>query len=95
MITEISAFLHKGTGNKLLAELRDDKRILGIYVEAGRTEDLFAFREFGSASENDIVTILVETKNADKIFKLITQKADLAEPQSGLVYQMPLHKRAS
>jgi hypothetical protein len=41
------------------------------------------------------VTFLVQTKNADKIFKLITQKADLSEPQSGLVYQMPLHKRAS
>ncbi|MBT7643139.1 MAG: hypothetical protein HN715_09145 [Rhodobiaceae bacterium] len=95
MITEIGAFLHKGTGNKLVAQLKDDKRVLGIYVEAGRTEDLFAFREFGSASENDIVTILVETKNADRLFKLVSQKAALTEPQSGLVYQMPLHKRAS
>jgi hypothetical protein len=95
MITEIGAFLHKGTGSKLLAELEGDKRILGIYVEAGRTEDLFAFREFGSASDNDLVTILAEAKNADAIFKLISEKADLTEPQSGLVYQMPLHKRAS
>ena len=95
MITEIGAFLHKGAGAHLLADLKNDKRVLGIYVEAGRTEDLFAFREFGSASENDILTVLVEAKNADKIFSLISKKAGLERPQSGLVYQMPLHKRAS
>lgn len=95
MITEIGAFLHKGVGAKLAAQLNADKRVLGAYVEAGRTEDLFAFRQFGSASENDILTVLVDAKNADKIFTLICQKAGLDTPQSGLVYQMPLHKRAS
>lgn len=94
MITEIGAFLHKGAGNQLVAELKSDKRVLGIYVEAGRTDDLFAFREFGSASENDILTVLVEEKNAEKIFDIICKKAGLTEPQSGLVYQMPLHKKA-
>lgn len=93
MITEIGAFLHKGHGSHLLAQLKEDKRVLGCYVEAGRTEDLFAFREFGSASENDILTVLVEQKNADKIFTLICKAADLSEPQSGLVYQMPVHTR--
>ena len=43
MITEIGAFMHKGAGQKLVNELHDDKNILGIFVEAGRTEDLFAF----------------------------------------------------
>lgn len=95
MIVEIGAFLHKGIGARLASELNTDKRILGAYVEAGRTEDLFAFREFGSASENDILTVLVDSKSADKIFALICQKAGLNAPQSGLVYQMPLHKRAS
>ncbi len=93
MITEIGAFLHKGHGNHLLAQLKEDKRVLGCYIEAGRTEDLFAFREFGSASENDIVTVLVEHKHADKIFTLICNSAGLDEPQSGLVYQMPVHTR--
>lgn len=94
MITEIGALLHKGAGNQLLGELKKDKRVLGIYVEAGRTEDLFAFREFGSASENDIVTMLVAEKDADKMFDLVCKKAGLKEPQSGLVYQMPLHKKS-
>lgn len=93
MITEIGAFLHKGVGNQLVAELKADARVLGIYVEAGRTDDLFAFREFGSASENDILTVLVEKKNADKMFQIICDMAGLTEPQSGLVYQMPLHKK--
>ncbi|MGC6534250.1 MAG: hypothetical protein ACON4V_01735 [Parvibaculales bacterium] len=93
MITEIGAFLHKGAGAQLVADLKTDKRVLGAYVEAGRTDDLFAFREFGSASENDILTVLVESKNADKIFTLICKKAGLHEPQSGLVYQMPVHTR--
>ena len=48
MITEIGAFMVKGAGQELVHELHDDKNILGIFVEAGRTEDLFAFREFGS-----------------------------------------------
>ena len=95
MITEIGAFVHKGTGTQLVNMLKEDKRVLGVYVEAGRTEDLFAFREFGSASENEILTVLVEEKNADKMFTLICQKAGLDEPQSGLVYQMPLHTRTS
>ena len=66
MMTEIGAFLHKGAGSAMLADLKKDKRVLGIYVEAGRTDDLFAFREFGSASENEIVTILVAENDADK-----------------------------
>lgn len=92
MITEIGAFLHKGAGLELMNELHGDKDILGIFVEAGRTEDLFAYREFGSASENDIVTILVENRHATKIFDLICSKIGLDKPQSGMVFQMPLHK---
>lgn len=93
MITEIGAFLHKGVGNQLVADLKTDKRILGIYVEAGRTDDLFAFRDFGSASENDILSVLVSEKDADKMFDLICKKVDLSKPQNGLVFQMPLHKK--
>jgi len=93
MITEIGAFMHKGEGMQLMNELRDDDEILGIYVEAGRTEDLFAFREFGSASENDIFTILVEARQADKIFDLICSKIGFDRPQRGMVFQMPLHKQ--
>ena len=91
MITEIGAFMHKGEGLRLMNELHGDDKILGIYVEAGRTEDLFAFREFGSASENDIVTILVEARHATKIFDLVCGKIGLDKPQSGMVFQMPLH----
>ena len=93
MITEIGAFMHKGAGLELMNELHGDKKILGIYVEAGRTEDLFAFREFGSASENDIVTILVENRHAKKIFDLICSKIGLDKPQRGMVFQMPLYKQ--
>ncbi len=93
MIIEIGAFMHKGAGQELVNELHDDKNILGIFVEAGRTEDLFAFREFGSASENDIVTILVENRHAIRIFDLMCSKIGLDKPQRGLVFQMPLHKQ--
>ena len=90
MITEIGAFVHKGEGTRLLHELHEDKHILGIYVEAGRTDDLFAFREFGSASEADVLTVLVEAKHADKVFKMICDKAGIDTPQNGFVYQMPV-----
>jgi len=93
MITEIGAFMHKGAGLELMNELHGDKKILGIYVEAGRTEDLFAFREFGSASENDIVTILVENRHAKKIFDLICSKIGLDRPQRGMVFQMSPHRQ--
>ena len=92
MISEIGAFVHKGMGAQLVAELKSDKRVLGIYVEAGRTDDLFAFREFGSASENEVVTLLVESKNADKLFDLLCKKADITKQQNGIAYQMPLFK---
>ena len=39
-------------------------------------------------SENDIVTILVDTRHATKIFDLICSKMGLDEPQSGMVFQM-------
>ncbi len=82
--------MHKGAGLELMNELHDDKSILGIFVEAGRTEDLFAFREFGSASENDIVTILVAKRHANRVFDLICSKIGLDEPQRGMVFQMSL-----
>ena len=85
--------MQKGAGLELMNELHGDKKIIGIFVEAGRTEDLFAFREFGSASENDIVTILVENRHATKIFDLICSKIGLDKPQRGMVFQMPLLKQ--
>ena len=94
MITEIGAFLHKGAGSAMMSDLKSDKRVLGVYVEAGRTDDMFAFREFGSASENEILTVLVAEKDAEKVFDIVCKKAGLTEPQSGLVYQMPLHKKS-
>ncbi len=85
--------MHKGAGLELVNELHDDKSILGIFVEAGRTEDLFAFREFGSASENDIVTVLVANRHASRVFDLICSKIGLDKPQCGMVFQMPLNKQ--
>lgn len=93
MIYEIGAYLHKGEGHRLVEHFRGDKRVLGVYVEQGRTDTLFRFREFGSASENDIVTMIVKQESADAVFKAVHKLVDMERPQSGILFQMPLHKR--
>ena len=93
MICEIGAFLHKGEGAKLVEHFREDPRVLGIYVEAGRTSDLFRFRDFGSASENDIVTLITKQHETDALFDEVCDVAGIDAPQRGIVFQMPLHTR--
>ncbi len=95
MICEIGAFLHKGEGVNLIAHFKADKRVFGVYVEPGRTDDLFKFREFGAASENDIVTLIVDSKHVDKIFSEVESVTGVKTPQRGLIYQMPLHRRVA
>ncbi len=93
MICEIGAFLHKGEGTKIVAHFKEDPRVLGAYVEAGRTSDLFRFREFGSASENDIVMLIVNQIDTDSLFDEVCDLAGIDAPQRGLVFLMPLHTR--
>ena len=95
MIYEIGAFLHKGEGGAMAAKFAEDGRVLGAYVETARTTDLFRFREFGSASENDILTLIVPQAAADAIFDELAEAARFDEPQTGIIFRLPLQQRSS
>ena len=95
MIYEISAFLQKGAGGEMAAMFAEDERVLGAYVEAARTSDLFRFREFGSAAENDILTLIVHQASADAVFDELAQAARFDKPQTGLIFRLPLQQRSS
>lgn len=89
MSCEIGAFVPKGRGARLAHALHADARVSNISVEAGRTTDLFHFREFGSASEVDIVTIIVDAVHRDAVFDEVHALANLDAPDTGIIFLMP------
>ena len=90
---KIGGFFRKGRGARLARRFRGDARVVAMYVEAGRSADLFLFREFGSAAEVDIVTLLVRAEAADAVFAEVYELAGLDRSQTGVMYQAALPQR--
>ena len=68
MTVEIIALVEKNYGQKILEEMNSSQGVLQILNAAGRSDDLFDNKQFGTFGEAAIVTIVADDKQKEKIF---------------------------
>ena len=79
------AYLCYLSGQKIFEEMNSSPGVLQILHAAGRSDDLFENKQFGSFGEAAIVTIVADDKKKEKIFDKVFNLCDLKNKNNGLV----------
>ena len=85
MTVEIIALVEKDYGQKILEEMNSAPGVLQILNAAGRSDDLFENKQFGTFGEAAIVTIVADDKQKDNIFNKIYNLCDLKNNNNGII----------
>jgi len=85
MTIEIIALVEKNYGQTIIEEMNSSPGVLQIFNAAGRTDDLFEDKQFGTFGEAAIVTIVAVEKNKEKIFDKVFNLCDLKNKNNGIV----------
>ena len=68
--------------------LKEDDKVVYVFIETGRSEDLFEEKQFGEFGEASILTILVEKDDQEEVFSKIHEAAELDKRDTGLLLQI-------
>lgn len=89
----ITCFLPKGAGIRLVEILHNEKNIDSTNVHTGRgLRTVESVKDYGAWSEQDVLTVVVDSERADEIFEFIFFQGELNKPAGGFIYQAPLTK---
>jgi len=62
MFIELGSMLSLKVGKAVYDELEKDDRVTYVFLETGRSDDLFEERQFGSFGEAAVLTVIVDKK---------------------------------
>ena len=83
---EIGSMLSLKVGKSVYDELEKDDRVEYVFLETGRSNDLFEERQFGTFGEAAILTVVVDEKDEKGIFELIYETSKLSQEDNGIQY---------
>ena len=86
MPVEIGSMLSLNSGINVYNTLRENDKVLYIFLETGRSDDLFEEKQFGEYGEASILTVIVEEEDKDDVFAEIYETANLNNEYGGLVF---------
>ena len=83
---ELGSMLSLKVGKAVYDELEKDERVSYVFLEAGRSNDLFEERQFGSFGEAAVLTVIVDKKDEKNIFEKIYEISKLSQEDNGIQY---------
>ena len=86
MFMELGSMLSLKVGKAVYDELEKDERVSYVFLEAGRSNDLFEERQFGSFGEAAVLTVIVDKKDEKNIFEKIYEISKLSQEDNGIQY---------
>ena len=86
MQVEIGALVHKDCGQAVLNAMQNTEGVAAIFIETGRSNDLFADRQFGEFGESAIITILADENHRESVFNTLHAACDLHDNARGLIF---------
>ena len=86
MLVEMGSMLSLNSGVKVYDALKDNDKVIYIFIETGRSNDLFDDKQFGEFGEASILTVIVEDVDEDEIFSEIYEAANLDKEDGGIIY---------
>ena len=87
MTVEIIALVEKNYGQKILEEMNSLPGVLQILNAAGRSDDLFDNKQFGTFGEAAI------DKQKEKVFDKVYNLCDLKNNNNGIVLMTKSHSK--
>ena len=84
---EIGAHVAKGVGDEVYEKIYRLDGVEYIYLESGRSKDLFSDRQFGEYGEAGLLSVVVKSKNKDDVFSQIFELLGLDKASIGLMFE--------
>ena len=84
---EIGALVAKSVGDGVYEKIFNLDGVEYVFLESGRSKDLFSDRQFGEYGEAALLSIIVELKKKDDVFSRIFDLLGLDEASVGLMYE--------
>ena len=67
-LVEIGGLIKKGLGHGVTEKFSKNKDVVSVGYANGRASDIFDEQQFGSASEAEILTLIVKDNKSNAIF---------------------------
>ena len=83
---ELGSMLSLKVGKAVYDELEKDERVSYVFLETGRSNDLFEERQFGSFGEAAVLTVIVDKKDEKNINEKIYEISKLSQEDNGIQY---------
>ena len=85
MLVEIGSMTSLEVGQKIYDALIDDDKIQLMFLETGRSHDLFEEKQFGEFGEASILSIIVNEEDQQNIFIKVYEHAGLNQRDQGII----------
>ena len=95
-LVEIGGFIKKGLGQGVTEKFSKESEVLSVGYANGRASDIFDVQQFGSASEAEILTMIVKENKSNAIFDELYKHLKLSSKKNGYIYKHePILKSSS
>ena len=84
---EIGALVAKRVGDEVYEKIYNLDDVEYVFLESGRSKDLFSDRQFGEYGEASILSIIVKSKNKDDVFSKIFELLGLDVENVGIMFE--------
>ena len=84
---EIGALVAKSVGDGVYEKIYNLDGVEYVFLETGRSNDLFSDRQFGEYGEAALLSVVVKSKEKDDVFSQIFELLGLDEASIGLMFE--------
>ena len=86
-LVEIGGLIKKGLGNSVTEKFSKNKDVVSVGFANGRASDIFDEQQFGSASEAEILTMIVKDNKSNIIFDELYNHLKLSSEKNGYIFK--------
>ena len=86
-LVEIGGLIKKGLGHGVTEKFSKHKDVISVGYANGRASDIFDEQQFGSASEAEILTLIVKESKSNSIFDELFKHLNLSSQNNGYIYK--------
>ena len=84
---EIGALVAKSVGDGVYEKIYNLDGVEYVFLETGRSNDLFSDRQFGEYGEAALLSLVVKSKEKDDVFSQIFELLGLDEASVGVMFE--------
>ena len=84
---EIDALVEKAAGDRAYEKIYNIDGVEYVFLETGRSNDLFASRQFGEFGESASMTVIAQSAKKDQVLTKMYDVLGMGEARVGLIYE--------